>query len=404
VTPAPESLANQRLWLAFTTMLLVAGTTNTFPVFLPALLTEFGGSRAATASTVSLLWLGGAVLSPAAGYLVARWNPRLLVSLGLGIVAVGMTLGSLAPTLPLFLAAMGILGGIGLGLTGMTTHAALIADAYVRRRGLATGIAFGGSMAAYALAPPAQWVITHWGWRAAFWCYAAIILAVIPWALRTHPTRLLSSSDRGTARVGGPAVTVSSIVRSLGFWSLLVMFTTPPLFGYLATTQHSLYFAARGFTAAEASMLLAIGGVLAGLGRALAGLVADRFGGPTAGFLSFSCSLLGMLCLLGMEVRPLWVLAAGYVLFLFLPLGSRASIVTVLLSRIAPPAHYGVIFGLLGIGNNLGAATGPWLSGMLFDRTGSYLVIYLWAFGLALTGLSALAVFSSVTRSARGWP
>ena len=377
-------------------MLLVAGITNTFPVFLPALLAEFGGSRAATAATASLLWVGGALLSPVAGYLVARWNPRRLVCLGLAVVAGGMILGSLAPTLPLFLLAMGAGGGIGLGLTGMTTHAALIADAYVRRRGLATGIAFGGSMAAYALAAPAQWVITHWGWRPAFWCYAGAILALIPWAWRAHPTQLASVRRGGPA--GSAAVTIASIVRSAGFWSLLVMFTTPPLFGYLATTQHTLYFTERGFTAGQASMLLAIGGVLAGAGRALAGLTADRFGGPTAGFLSFSCSLLGMMCLIGMEFHPAWVLAAGYVFFLFLPLGSRASIVSVLLGRIAPPAQYGVIFGLLGIGNNLGAALGPWLSGMLFDRTGSYLVIYLWAAAIALTGLTALTVFCLVTR------
>ena len=399
MTPARESLASQRLWLAFTTMLLVAGITNTFPVFLPALLAEFGGSRAATASTASLLWLGGALLSPVAGYLVARGNPRLLVSVGLALVALGMALGGLAPTLPLFLVAMGVGGGIGLGLTGMTTHAALIADAYVRRRGLATGIAFGGSMAAYALAAPAQWVISHWGWRPAFWCYAAAVAAVIPWAWHAHPTRLLSTQRRGAEET---AVTVSTIVRSAGFWSLLVMFTTPPLFGYLATTQHALYFTARGFTAGEASILLAIGGVLAGGGRALAGLVADRFGGPAAGFISFSCSLLGMLCLIGMEIWPGWLLAAGYVLFLFLPLGSRASIVSVLLSRLAPPAHYGVIFGLLGIGNNLGAATGPWLSGLLYDRTNSYLVIYLWAIAIALTGLASLTVFCLATRSPRG--
>jgi len=75
-------------------MLLVAGITNTFPVFLPALLAEFGGSRAATASTASLLWIGGALLSPGAGYLVARWNPRRLVCLGLAIVAGGMLLGA----------------------------------------------------------------------------------------------------------------------------------------------------------------------------------------------------------------------------------------------------------------------------------------------------------------------
>ena len=380
-------------------MLLVAGITNTFPVFLPALLAEFGGSRAATASTASLLWIGGALLSPVAGYLVARWNPRRLVCLGLAIVAGGMLLGSLAPTLPLFLVAMGIGGGIGLGLTGMTTHAALIADAYVRRWGLAIGIAFGGSMAAYALAPPAQWIITHWGWRPAFWCYAAAILALIPWAWRAHPTQLASIRRGGTGSSESAAVTIASIVRSAGFWSLLVMFTTPPLFGYLATTQHALYFVERGFSAGQASVLLAIGGLLAGAGRALAGLTADRLGGPTAGFLSFSCSLVGMVCLIGMEFHAVWVLAAGYVFFLFLPLGSRASIVTVLLGRIAPPAQYGVIFGLLGIGNNLGAALGPWLSGILFERTGSYLVIYLCALGIALTGLGALSVFCLVTRS-----
>jgi hypothetical protein len=39
-----ESLANPRLWLAFTTMLFVGGVGNTFPVFFPALLQEFGGA------------------------------------------------------------------------------------------------------------------------------------------------------------------------------------------------------------------------------------------------------------------------------------------------------------------------------------------------------------------------
>ncbi|HEV3348127.1 MAG TPA: MFS transporter [Methylomirabilota bacterium] len=215
MTPPRESLASQRLWLAFATMLLVAGITNTFPVFLPALLADFGGSRAATSATASLLWIGGALLSPIAGYLVAHWNPRRLVCLGLAIVAGGMLIGSAAPTLPLFLLAMGVGGGIGLGLTGMTTHAALIADAYVRRRGLATGIAFGGPMAAYALAPPAQWIITHWGWRPAFWCYAGAILALIPWAWRAHPTRL--ASVRGGGAPGSTEVTLRGIVRSAGF-------------------------------------------------------------------------------------------------------------------------------------------------------------------------------------------
>jgi len=112
VTPDRETLANPRLWLAFASMLLVSGLGNTFPIFFPALLAEFGGSRGATASTVSFLWIGGAVLGPLSGYLIARRNPRLVVICGLGAAAAGLSVGTLATSLPMFIGAVGIGGGI----------------------------------------------------------------------------------------------------------------------------------------------------------------------------------------------------------------------------------------------------------------------------------------------------
>ena len=75
VTRPTESLANPRLWLAFTTMLLISGFPNVYILFLPSLLGEFHASRATTALPMSLVWIGGAVLGPAAGWLVARRNP-----------------------------------------------------------------------------------------------------------------------------------------------------------------------------------------------------------------------------------------------------------------------------------------------------------------------------------------
>ena len=398
MTAARESLASGRLVLAFACALLVTGITNTFPVFFPPLLAEFGGSRAATASTITLIWIGGAVLGPVAGWAVARWNPRAVVSLGLLAATLGFGVGTLAHSLPLFTLAVGVGAGIGVGLTGMVTQAALLADVYVRRRGVAMGIAFSGAMAGYGLAPPCQWAITRFGWRAALAAYVVAVAALIPLAWAVLPSRLRAAGGQALGHPTPRDSSLRAVVGSVSFWLLLAVFTMPPIFGGLATTQHTLYLTERGFSADAASTLLGIGGVLAASGRVLFGLMADRAGAPLAGFVSFAFTVLGLACLLGLEVSPARFLAYGYVLFLFLPMGSRSTIGAVLVGRIAPPAHYGVVFGLLGIGNSLGSAIGPLLAGALHDWTGSYLVIYLSAISLAGVTVAALATLCLTTR------
>jgi len=399
VSRPAESLANPRLWLAFTTMLLISGFPNSYVLFLPPLLAEFQAPRATIASPLSYIWITAAALGPVAGWLVARRNPRFVVMGGLGATAAGLLLGAHAPTLSFMIASVGILVGVGLGFTGLSTQAALLADNYGRRRGVAMGIAFSGAMAAFVLGPVTQRLISSFGWRVAFVCHATALLALIPVAWHVLPTRLGGHpSSTGSTALATSSKSLGHTVLSIPFWSLLVVFTVPPLFGNLATTQHALYFPARGFSVAETSLMLGAGGVLAASGRVLAGILADRVGAPAAGLISFSISTAGVLSLLAMETWPARIFAYGYVLLLFLPLGSRATIVSVLLSRIAGPRNYGPIFGLLGIGNSLGSAAGPWLSGAIFDHTHSYLMIYLTALGFAVAGLGALAVFLFTAR------
>ena len=98
------------------------------------------------------------------------------------------------------------------------------------------------------------------------------------------------------------------------------------------------------------------------------------------------------------EVEPSRSLAYASIFFVFLPIGSRATIVSVLVSRIAPRAQYGPVFGLLGIGNSVGAGLGPVLSGAIYDRTHSYAAIYATATGILVIGLVSLVVFVAMTR------
>jgi MFS family permease len=70
----------------------------------------------------------------------------------------------------------------------------------------------------------------------------------------------------------------------------------------------------------------------------------------------------------------------------------------VLVGRIAPPAHYGAVFGLLGIGNSLGSALGPLVAGALHDWTGSYALIYACAIALLGVTVAALAAFCVTAR------
>jgi predicted MFS family arabinose efflux permease len=388
----PESLANRRLLVAFLVMLLVSGIGNAFPVFFPPLLAEFGGSRAATASTVTLMWLTGAALAPVAGVLLVRWGPRRVVAIGLAAVAAGLAIGATARTLAVFTLAVGLGSGVGVGLTGMVTQAAVIADTYVRRRGFATGIAFSGSMAGYALGAPLQLAISHLGWRSTLAFYVGAMLVLLPVAFAAYPARL------GAVTAAVDERRVLHTVRSPAFAMLAVVFFVPPLVGYLATVQHTLYLTARGFSAEQAALFLLVGGVLSAAGRALAGLVSDRIGAPATGLVSYSVSLAGMLCLLAMEIRPATVFVYGYVLLVFLPLGSRATIVAILVTRIASPRRYALVYGLLSLGNSLGAGAGPLLSGLLYDRTGSYLIIFAVATALLGLGLLSLVAFLRLTR------
>jgi MFS family permease len=121
---------------------------------------------------VSLL-VGGAI-SPRVGRAIARYSGRVVLAGGSFLIAIGLTLMSMAATVPIYLAAWAIVGlGMGAGLydAALSTPGSLYGD--TARRSITSVTLFGG-FASTVCWPFTAWLFPNVGWRDACVTYAAI--------------------------------------------------------------------------------------------------------------------------------------------------------------------------------------------------------------------------------------
>jgi len=156
------------LVIAFITLVLGYAIRNTFSVFYPTLVKEFGWGRGNTALMFSVTIIAYGVVAPLAGSLVDRFGPRLILPMGAFIAGCGLALCSVATTQWHFYLFYGIMGAAGLSLVGWTPLSAIISNWFVKKRALAFGIlaaGFGGSL---VFASGAQFLISTFGWQTAY--------------------------------------------------------------------------------------------------------------------------------------------------------------------------------------------------------------------------------------------
>ena len=158
------------------------------------------------------------------------------------------------------------------------------------------GIAFSGAMAGYGLAPPCQWAITRFGWRAALAGYVVAggrpDSAGLDRAAGAAARRRRAAGPRDASTSGPCARSVAARRRSGSCsWSS----RCPRSSAASPPTQHALYLTERGFSADAASVAARRSAACsAASGRVLFGLMADRVGAPPAGFVSFGFTFLGL--------------------------------------------------------------------------------------------------------------
>jgi MFS family permease len=292
---------------------------------------------------------------------------------------------------------------------------------FVRRRGLAVGIAFSGvGIGSVLLFPWVQTLITSVGWREACWALAILMVAtLVPLNFllqRRHPQDLGLEPDgdaRPAADGSGPqpvdtvvnrewaAVdwTVRRAMRTGRFWWLVTGFATGLYSWYAIQVHQTRYLTENGFSPEVAAFALGLVGLTGIVGQIGLGALSDRIGREWAWTLSglgyVACYVL--LLLIKIEPSPLLMYlmvaaqgALGYGL---------ASVFGAIPAEIFQGRHYGSIFGVIGGASIAGGACGPWLTGALFDWTGNYVAAFWVAIGMS--ALSVLCVWMAAPRKVR---
>ena len=398
--------------VAFVTMGIGVNTRTAFSLLFPPILDEFGWDRATIAAAFSVGFVSSALYTPFIGRAMDRFGPRVVIPFGVLLVSAGLTLATAARSPWHFYLSLGVLVVGGSVFVSYIGHSLFLPHWFVRRRGLATGIAFSGvGVGSMVLFPWLQGLIGASGWRAACWAMAGLLLVVLlPLNLvlqRQRPEHLGLAPDgdpgAGAAQhapadaqnVVDPAWaavdwTLARAIRTLRFWWTFAGFFSGLFVWYAIQVHQTKYLVEVGFApelAAWALGLVGLGGIA---GQIVIGHLSDRIGREWAWTIAATGFVLCYLCLLGLQARPsatlvyLMVAAQGLLGY------GLATVYGAIPAELFQGKHFGTIFGTLSSASILGAACGPWLTGWIYDRVGSYTPAFWLAIALCLVSIACI--------------
>jgi len=344
-------------------------------VALPAVQTDFGVARADASLPYTLTMLAFGAAGIVMGRLSDRYGIMLPVALGAVLLGAGYLLAAAAPSLTGYALAQGLLVGAG----SSATFAPLLAHTslwFVRRRGIAVAIFASGNYLAGTVWPP---IVEHFigsaGWRATYggigiFCLASMLPLTL--LLRRKPPL---TDVRGSAATAPAAVPVVHSPQSLGLTpnALQALLAIAGLACCVAMSMPQVHLVAYcsdlGYGPARGAQMLSL---MLGCGivsRLAFGWICDRIGGLRT--LLLGSTLQGIALLLYLPFNglvSLYVVSALFGLFQGGIVPSYAIIVREYFDRAEAGARVAIVI----TATLFGMALGGFLSGAIFDMTGSY--------------------------------
>jgi len=382
--------------LTFLTLLVVAGIRATPSVLIVPLEHDFGWGRDQITLAVSVgLCLFG-LMGPFAAAAMQSFGIRATMIAALVLLASAMAGSSLVRTPLQLVLTWGILGGIGTGTMAMVLGVTIANRWFDARRGTVLGLLTASTATGQLLfLPLLAWVVSRADWRYVVWIVAGAALLLIPLIALLMPER---PADVGLARYGAsendavvarpnvnPIVAafraLAEAARTRTFWLLFATFFICGLSTNGLIGTHLIAFCAdNGIPEIQAAGMLAAMGVFDIIGTTFSGWLSDRYDNRWLLFAYYG-------------LRGLSLLYLPYSDFSFYGLGLFTMFYGLDWIATVPPTvrltteRFGVergplVYGWIGAGHQLGAATAAFGAGVLRVQTNRYVEAFLLA-GLA---------------------
>ncbi len=388
--------------LCFSVLISLIGSAGMWAVVvvLPAVQEEFGIDRSEASIPYTTTMIGFAIGNFLFGRQIDRFGivlPMIAASMMLGT---GFILGALSTNIWTFAIFQGVFIGIGSAIT----FGPLIADIshwFERNRGIAVAAAASGNYLAGTFWPLIlKDVIATDGWRDAYMLIAVASIAVMmPMALLLR-RRLPAQEVTLLPSAGQPVVNKRSIDISPRALQILLCIAGISCCVAMSMPQVHIvaYCADLGFGVSAGAEMLAV--MLAGgiVSRLLSGFLADRIGGVRTVLLGSFLQCLALFLYI-----PFNGLASLYIVSLIFGL-SQGGIVpsyAIIVREYLPAKEAGERVGLVIMMTVVGMALGGWISGLIYDLTGSYQAAFINGIAWNMLNMGIMALLLWRTRESR---
>lgn len=394
-----------RLLVSLTLMTIGSSGMYAISVVLPRIQQEFAVGRSDASFPYAMTLIGFGLGGVLMGRLADRFGVMAVVLLGGVALGGGFVLAGSAHTLWQFNLAQGLMIGL---LGSSATFAPLVADTsqwFTRRRGIALAICMSGNYVAGAIWPPVtQHLVETSGWRGAYFSiglFCWVSLLPLAWVLKRRAPAVAAAA---AAKVGAiRAVSAQPLQLNANVFTVLLSVAGLSCCVAMAMPQVHIvaYCTDLGLGAAQGAQMLSL---MLGAGivsRLVSGWISDHLGGLRTLLLGSLLQTFALFLFLPFKgLVPLYVVSGLFGLFQ----GGIVPCYALIVREYCLPQQAGARVGTVLMATMFGMALGGWMSGAIFDATGSYQAAFLngIAFNLLNAGIVVFLLRRARSLSALG--